>query len=488
MRFGAGDRRCPDRRRARAVGRDQPVGRDLGQRPRMVSDAVRRRASSAGADGPAPPPRSPSPRPIAVGILATALGIWRLLPGVGFWDTAEFQTVPPILGTAHPTGFPTYVLLGWLASAVLTPFGEPAFRMNLLSAILVGVAAGITVDLVRRPDRLDVLGVVAGLGLAATPIVWAIATHADPHALHLAFVAAILWLLVRWERARRERPGATRTAGSWPRPPLTGLSVGNHSLTLLLAPPIALYVLAVEPRILRRCEARRWRAPSRSSSRRVLVYLELPLRGGGDRRSPGAARLRHPGHAGTASGTSSLGEQFRGGLNDPFGDLPRQAGRPRRPRRPPARPARARSSVVGFVATAIRRPRVRPAHRQRARHHAASSTPPTSTPTSSATTSGRRSSPGPGWRSSPRTVVDARRERSAGRERRSATGPIAARSCRRRLAGRRPRSSLAVRPARPDGGRAAARATAVDRDRQTAARGRVARRRPDGARAGRGRS
>ena len=77
------------------------------------------------------------------------------MPGVGFWDTAEFQTVPPILGTAHPTGYPTYVLLGWLASVVLTPFGEAAFRMNLLSAILVGVACGITVDLVRRPDRLD---------------------------------------------------------------------------------------------------------------------------------------------------------------------------------------------------------------------------------------------------------------------------------------------------------------------------------------------
>ena len=189
--------------------------------------------------------------PIAVGILAAALGIWRLLPGVGFWDTAEFQTVPPILGTAHPTGYPTYVLLCWLASAVLTPFGEAAFRMNLLSAILVGVACGITVDLVRVLTRSTILGVVAGLGLAATPIVWSIGTHADPHALHLAFVAAVLWALVRWERARREHP---ERADRWllGAAALTGLSVGNHSLTLLLAPPIALYVLVVEPRILLR--------------------------------------------------------------------------------------------------------------------------------------------------------------------------------------------------------------------------------------------
>src|SRR4029078_1010458 len=74
-------------------------------------------------------------------------------------------------------------------------------------------------------------------------------THADPHALHLAFVAAILWALVRWERARRDDPSR---ADRWlvGAAVLPGLSVGNHSLTLLLAPPIALYVLAVEPRIV----------------------------------------------------------------------------------------------------------------------------------------------------------------------------------------------------------------------------------------------
>src|SRR5262245_30885277 len=185
--------------------------------------------------------------PLAVGLIATAMGISRLMPGVGFWDTAEFQTVPPILGTAHPTGYPTYVLLGWLASIVLTPFGDAAHRMNLLSAILVGVAAAITVDLVRRLTRSIVLGVVAGFGLAATPIVWAIGTHADPHALHLVFVALILWLLVRWEQARTDDPDR---ADRWlvAAAVATGLSMGNHSLTLLLAIPIALYVLAVEPR------------------------------------------------------------------------------------------------------------------------------------------------------------------------------------------------------------------------------------------------
>ena len=260
--------------------------------------------------------------PVAVALVGIALGAWRLMPGVGYWDTAEFQTVPPILGTAHPTGYPTYVILGWIGSLVLSPFGEAALRMNLLSAVFIGIAAGVTVDLVRRLAGSTLLGVVAGLGLAATPIAWKIATHADPHSLHVAFVAILLWLLVRWEQAHGSTPDR---ADRWllAAAAVTGLSIGNHSLTLLLAVPIALYVLAVEPGIVRRgrfvvaCAAA-------VVIPMILVYLELPLRGGA---IPGLRADLVYGSPGTWSGFAYVvtGEQFRGGIHDPFGDLPRKA-------------------------------------------------------------------------------------------------------------------------------------------------------------------
>lgn len=259
--------------------------------------------------------------PLIVGAVAAGLGVWRLMPGVGFWDTAEFQTVPPILGTAHPTGYPSYVILGWLASTLLSPFGEAAFRMNLLSALLVGVAAGVSVDLVRRLTGSTVLGIVAGLGLAATPIVWKIATHADPHALHVVFVALLLWLLVRWEEARLTTPGR---ADRWlvVAAAVTGLSIGNHSLTFLLGVPVGLYVLAVEPGIFRRGRLVAACAVALIVPM-VLVYLELPLRGGA---IPGLRAGLVYGRPDTLAGFVYVvtGEQFRGGIVDPFGDLPRK--------------------------------------------------------------------------------------------------------------------------------------------------------------------
>jgi transmembrane protein TMEM260 (protein O-mannosyltransferase) len=247
--------------------------------------------------------------PVAVGVVALVAARLAMLPGLGYWDTAELQTVAPLLGTAHPTGYPTYVILGWLANIVLTPFGEPALRMNLFAGLCVAVAAAVTVDLVRTLTRSPILGVAAGVGLAFTTIVWRIGLQAEAHALHLALTAILFRLLVAWEGDRRGRTLAAAAV-------VFGLAVGNHSLSLLLVPPIALYVLAVEPDVIRR--------PSLVGGAVVafvvtvvLVFLELPLRAG-----PLRAPLVY-GHPETWDGFwyVALAEQFRGSLVDPFGDL-----------------------------------------------------------------------------------------------------------------------------------------------------------------------
>ncbi len=69
---------------------------------------------------------------------------------VTYWDVGEMDTVPYILGIAHPPGLPLYTLLGW-AFAHAVPFGSVAFRMSFLSALAMSVAAwfvfSIVVDL-----------------------------------------------------------------------------------------------------------------------------------------------------------------------------------------------------------------------------------------------------------------------------------------------------------------------------------------------------
>ena len=227
-------------------------------------------------------PYSPDPvtwASLVIGAFAFAIYLRTLMPGVGFWDTAEAQTVPHTLSIFHPTGFPTYTLIGWLWSQL--PIGEVAYRMNLLSAVCVSLAAVLTTHIASHliGDRgtlvRAVAAGVAGAAFAFASEPWRNALRADVHALHILIAALIVWLLLCWGAA--ERAGAPR-AGRWlAAAALTfGIGLGNHALTGLLAFAIIAWLLAVNPLLWRR-----WRLVALCALLLLVglsVYLYIPIR------------------------------------------------------------------------------------------------------------------------------------------------------------------------------------------------------------------
>ncbi len=261
---------------------------------------------------------------LATGIGAFVVYRFTLLPGLSAWDTGEAQTVPPILGTMHPTGFPAYALVGWLVSVVLAPLGSPAFLMNLMSALLIASAAGLTVLVNRRLGVALLVCVAAAVGFALTPLVWRVGVAADVHALHAVLLVAIVGLLLRWEGLVgdwREAPDDPRLRARADRgivlaAAVFGVALANHALTLLLIPAIGLFVLAVEPRIVRRPRVV-LAALAACFGVAALLYLELPLRAG-----PFRAPLVY-GYPETWSGFWDvvLARQFQGDISRPLTDV-----------------------------------------------------------------------------------------------------------------------------------------------------------------------
>ena len=75
-------------------------------------------------------------------VLAVLAGyLITLAPTVTFWDAGEFITAARTLGIPHPPGTPLFVLLAHVWGG-LVPFGEYAWRINLLSAVCGSIAAG----------------------------------------------------------------------------------------------------------------------------------------------------------------------------------------------------------------------------------------------------------------------------------------------------------------------------------------------------------
>lgn len=269
--------------------------------------------------------------PVVAAIVAfAALAVYRttLLPGVGFWDTAEAQTVLPVLGTMHPTGFPAFVILGWLFSIVTSPLGQPAFLMNLFAATCAAVAAGVAVLVMRRLAVPLPIAAAAAVGFALSPVVWHISTSADAHALHITLVAVLTLALVRWQTLVDDRDRAPGDASLRRRADrgivlaavIYGVAAANHGLALILVPPIALFVLAVDPGVLRRPRLI-LAAVGAAAGVAALLYLELPLRAG---------LLRAPlvyAHPDTWTGFWDvvLAKQFQGDLQGVLSDLPAKA-------------------------------------------------------------------------------------------------------------------------------------------------------------------
>jgi hypothetical protein len=215
-----------------------------------------------------------------VGLAVLAVYRTTLLPGVGLWDTAEAQAVPWLGGTMHPTGFPAWVVLGWIGSHVLAPLGDVALRMNLLSAGYLALAAALLVPILRRLDVPLVLAAAAGIGFGLTGLPWRISAAADVHALHVALVALLVLALLRWEgRVRAQAAPPSRDRALIVAAGTGGLALGGHALTLLLAPAVLAYVAAVDRDVYRRP---RFLLALLGVTVGVaaLLYLQLPLSAG----------------------------------------------------------------------------------------------------------------------------------------------------------------------------------------------------------------
>lgn len=187
--------------------------------------------------------------------------LFTLAPGLtqahSSGDGGELITASVTLGIPHPTGYPTYILLGKLFSYL--PLGTIAYRFNLFSAVTTALAAGFVAATVKQTSQMshplpakqqnNALAIAAGLSLAFTPMVWSQATITEVYGLNLLVVAIFAWACLRsiakdsnlrslaspnkselWKTRLRFVPAAF----------FFGLAITTHATSILLFPLLLL--------------------------------------------------------------------------------------------------------------------------------------------------------------------------------------------------------------------------------------------------------
>ena len=173
-------------------------------------------------------------------VVAGAFALYHstLLPGFDFGDTGSFQATVGSAITPRD-GYPLYFAIGqvvlWLTRA------DPAHALNLASAVEAALACGLIVLAAEELSGSLLAAVASAAIFAGSYTFWSQAVIAEVYALHTAFVAATLLLLLRWQR----RPSAARLGAFFA---AYALGFGNHLSMVLLAPAYAAFLLTTAPR------------------------------------------------------------------------------------------------------------------------------------------------------------------------------------------------------------------------------------------------
>lgn len=215
---------------------------------------------------------------VIIGAVAFALFLRTVAPDMLAGDAGEFQFAAWRLGLAHPTGYPLYLLLGWLWQHTLAIFGaSPAWSLNALSALAAGAGAallylGMAQWTPLPTARRRMVGIYASVLLIGNVTYWSQALIAEVYALHVVLMLALLL--------------ATQAVVRTPTTPrllmlaaLAGLALTHHALTLLWLPALLLYWLLAD-KGWRRFTWSSWALAVGVGLVPLLLYAYIPLRAG----------------------------------------------------------------------------------------------------------------------------------------------------------------------------------------------------------------
>lgn len=214
--------------------------------------------------------------PILLAISLFILYLSTMAPGLTWAnagiDGGDLISAAATGGVAHPTGYPTYLLLAEVFQHL--PVGTLAFRTSLLSAVAAVLAAvlvyGVITWLPNSPARGNGwAGLAAGYFFGLAPLVWSQAVITEVYTLQALFTALVVFLAV-WIPTHNKPAHWDGLLGL-----MLGLSLGNHLTSIFLIPAALMRGKAGKPWQLDIAALVRGGGGLAAG---LLVYTALPLR------------------------------------------------------------------------------------------------------------------------------------------------------------------------------------------------------------------
>jgi len=172
-----------------------------------------------------------------------AFYLFTLYPAVSVGDSGELITAAYTLGVAHPPGYPLWTILGKIFTVII-PFGNIAYRVNLMSAFFGASTCAIFYFIIKKivpvnennEKKLSAVLTLSAVILCFSSTLWSQSIISEVYTLNAFFVVLIAYLLLTTYHL-----------------PLIafiyGIALANHYIMFLFGPVFAFYLIWKNPKI-----------------------------------------------------------------------------------------------------------------------------------------------------------------------------------------------------------------------------------------------
>jgi hypothetical protein len=181
---------------------------------------------------------------LSVALLYISIASTRLTNANFGGDGSDFLAAILTQGIPHPTGYPTYILLGILFQRI--PLSTPVFRGALESLVPAALGAGLLTGWVgyisgSKAAAHYTAAVVTGIAWGVAPLLFSQAVIVEVHGLQSLIVVLLLWWIILNLRAGEGTDKKWALGLSF----LIGLGCGNHLTIVLMAPAVLLALIYI---------------------------------------------------------------------------------------------------------------------------------------------------------------------------------------------------------------------------------------------------
>ncbi|MEI6147588.1 MAG: DUF2723 domain-containing protein [bacterium] len=192
-------------------------------------------------------------------LIAGLAFFYYMAPEVTLQDSGELVTGAFTFGVPHPPGYPLWALMGYVWSHFILPFGNPAWRIGMMSVVTGALTVGALTIMMTRSLRLLLhslpwsdsvderlqhwmavtLGASAALLFGFNRGVWLWACVSEMRVLNVFSFVLISCIFFAWMIQPHRRGFLYATIF------IFGLSLANHQTISVMVVPLAVGVLAV---------------------------------------------------------------------------------------------------------------------------------------------------------------------------------------------------------------------------------------------------